>query len=120
MKFYDDEHEQLFYSLIERMEATSDVYRKTLAYLISLDSACRQHIERIYDFEEKRINPDCLTDGWQTGTSVKTCRLAFNLYTNITGWTEDPEYVTPAEIFCCYYAPYYWEAIKIRYPEYTM
>lgn len=25
-----------------------------------------------------------------------------------------------AEIFCCGYAPYYWEAIKIRYPEYTV
>ncbi len=25
----------------------------------------------------------------------------------------------PSEIFCCSYAPYFWEAIKIRYPEYT-
>ena len=24
-----------------------------------------------------------------------------------------------SEIFCCSYAPYFWEAIKIRYPEYT-
>ena len=24
----------------------------------------------------------------------------------------------PSEIFCCSYAPYFWEAIKIRYPEY--
>ena len=25
----------------------------------------------------------------------------------------------PSEIFCCSYAPYFWEAIQIRYPEYT-
>lgn len=25
----------------------------------------------------------------------------------------------PSEIFCCSYAPYFWESIKIRYPEYT-
>ena len=24
-----------------------------------------------------------------------------------------------SEIFCCEYAPYFYEAIKIRYPEYT-
>ena len=24
-----------------------------------------------------------------------------------------------SEIFCCSYAPFFWEAIKIRYPEYT-
>jgi hypothetical protein len=23
------------------------------------------------------------------------------------------------EIFCCGYAPYFYEAIKLRYPEYT-
>mgnify|MGYP000037184561 FL=1 len=25
----------------------------------------------------------------------------------------------PGEIFCCSYAPYFWEAVQIRYPEYT-
>lgn len=29
------------------------------------------------------------------------------------------EHYAPSEIFCCSYAPYFWEAIKIRYPEYT-
>ena len=24
-----------------------------------------------------------------------------------------------SEIFCCGYAPYFYEAIKLRYPEYT-
>ena len=24
-----------------------------------------------------------------------------------------------SEIFCCSYAPYFYEGIKIRYPEYT-
>ena len=25
----------------------------------------------------------------------------------------------PSEVFCCSYAPYFWEGVKIRYPEYT-
>lgn len=28
------------------------------------------------------------------------------------------EYYNPSEIFCCSYAPYFVEALKIRYPEY--
>ena len=23
------------------------------------------------------------------------------------------------ELFCCMYAPFFWEAVKIRYPEYV-
>ena len=26
---------------------------------------------------------------------------------------------TVEELFCCSYAPYFWQAIQIRYPEYT-
>ena len=26
---------------------------------------------------------------------------------------------TAANLFCCSYAPYFWEAIKIRYPDYV-
>ena len=29
------------------------------------------------------------------------------------------KYYCPVHLFACSYAPYYWEAIKIRYPEYT-
>ena len=25
---------------------------------------------------------------------------------------------TVEELFCCGYAPYFWQAVKIRYPEY--
>lgn len=56
-------------------------------------------------------------------------RLAFNLYCNGTPSVSDYEYDTEKaleesqeysveELFCCGYAPYFWEAVKIRYPEY--
>ena len=28
------------------------------------------------------------------------------------------QYYTVEDLFCCGYARYFWEAIKIRYPEY--
>lgn len=34
------------------------------------------------------------------------------------GMPASPLY-TPHELFCTSYAPYYYEAIKLRYPEYT-
>lgn len=119
MKFCNEQHKQEFDTLVKRMGAERDIYRLTLAYLITADKVCSKHIENIYDFEERCILPECLSEGWQTGTTRKTLYLAFNLYNGSTAWTDEPEYVTPSEIFCTCLAPYYWEAIKIRYPEYT-
>ena len=120
MKFRNKTHEQEFEEVMKRMGADSrDVYRLALVYLITADEVCSKHIDNIYDFSEHCIKPDCLAEGWQTGTSLKTCRLAFNLFNGL-GWCdeEDRYLVTPAEIFCCCLAPFYWEAVKLRYPEY--
>lgn len=75
------------------------------------------------------IKPECLYEEWTTGSGRKIMRLAFNLY---TGWTptirafsdereklEECSRYSINELFCCDYAPYFWEAIKLRYPEYT-
>lgn len=120
MKFKDKYQETLFYLIMQKMNC-NDVYRQSVAYLIALDDVCRDHVEEIYDFEEQCINPKCLEKAWQTGTSRKTIRLAFNLYTDSTCWCNDDEVsaCSVSDIFCCSYAPYYWEAVKIRYPEYT-
>lgn len=121
MKFLDETHEQAYTALMQRMNASDrDVYRQALAYLLTLDTVCAEHIDNIYDFSEQCINPECLADGWQTSTSLKTCRLAFNLFTDGISWCdeENRSLVTPAKLFCCSLAPYYFEAIKLRYPEY--
>lgn len=119
MKFRDEEHEQKYAALLKRMDAADyDVYRTALAYTLTVDEVCRQHLSDLYDFEENCICPDAIGADWQTSTSLKTTRLAFNLFNDGTAWTEEPERLAPAEIFCCNYAPYYIEAIKIRFNEY--
>ena len=55
--------------------------------------------------------------------------MAFNLYCNGTQSVNDYEDMeeqvsecrrySVEELFCCGYAPYFWQAIQIRYPEYT-
>ncbi len=59
---------------------------------------------------------------------MKIIRLAFNLYCESIPTAivkEDPQELmkecreyTPNNIFCCAYAPYFWQAIRIRFPEY--
>lgn len=124
IKFYDDEHELTYNKLCNQMMSL-DCYHQTIAYLISLDSVCRQHIADMFDFEEDVIIPECLRKPWQTGTSKKTTRLAFNLWNGYNSEGEPLEEeqpstnYTPEHIFACSYAPYYWQAIQLRYPEYT-
>lgn len=118
MKFKDEKHEQAYAALMKRMDSDEqDVYRMALAYLFTLDVVCREHLSDLYDFEDCCIHSDALTAAWQTSTSLKTTRLAFNLFNSGTAWTEEPERLAPAEIFCCDYAPFYFEAIKILYPQ---
>lgn len=131
MKFRTSEHEKAYYSLLKRMgvsdkidkikDDSGDIYRLVLAYLLTLDTECCKHIDQLYDFEDRFIELTALERGWQTSTSLKTTLLAFNLFTCGTSWCSDKyvRYCSVSDIFCCSYAPYYWEAIKLLYPEYV-
>ena len=136
--FRDKKHEELFYSLIKKMKR-KDCYHGQAAYLLGLDEVIRDHINRVFDFDEDIIKPECIYEPWQTGTSKKSTRLLFNLWNSTYKDIEpeaDPEdededediqerverssqYYAVDEIFCCSYAPYYWQAIQLRYPEYS-
>ena len=132
IKFRDTDHQQAFYDLCDDMLAYQsrpelDSYHKSLAYLLTLDVVCCKHIDDLYSVEDDGIKPEGINKAWQTGTSKKTTRLAFNLWNGCTrdddgeschGMPASPLY-TPLELFCTSYAPYYYEAIRLRYPEYT-
>lgn len=129
MKFYDETHEAMFADICDKMKRLDD-YHKSVAYLLALDVACRQHINDLFDFGEDVIIREGLHKGWQTGTSQKTTRLMFNLwngcssdgdtYTDTDGYecNMPSSYYAVDEIFCTTYAPFYYEAIKLRYPRY--
>ena len=117
--FYDDDHKSRYEDLMQRMVAADwDTNRAAFAYLVTLDSVCRDHINDLYDFVDGCIRSNALSAAWQTGTSIKTTRLAFNLFTDSTTWTDEPERLSPTELFSCEYAPYYWQAIQLRFPSY--
>lgn len=129
IRFEDDEHEHKFDEICRKMKR-HDSYHMAVAYLFSLDTACRYHIDDVFDFDGDGIKLDGLRKAWQTSTSRRTTHLAFNLwngccydgqtYIDKNGYEADlpsAEY-TPDSIFCDNLAEYFFEAIRIRYPQY--
>lgn len=124
MKFLDDEHKQFYEQKINETR-TTDIYRKALIYTLAMCPVTREHFSDIFDVKEGLINRKSLQAAYQTSTSLKVTRMAFSLWnSNYYDSDEDLEngivstHYTPSDIFCCFYAPYFYEAIKIRYPEY--
>ena len=129
IRFEDDEHEQKFDEICRKMRCL-DSYHTAVAYLFALDTACREHLDDVFDFGGDGIKPDGLHKGWQTSTSRRVTHLAFNLwngycydgetYTDKQGYETDlpsAEY-TPDNIFCDGLAEYFFEAVRLRYPQY--
>lgn len=125
MKFLDNEHKQ-FYEQKLKETGKSDVYRRALIYTLAICPVTRKHFKDIFDVKNGEININSINAPYQTGSSVKVTRLAFSLWNRCNYDSEEDiennklsNYYNVSEIFCCSYAPYFYEAIKIRYPEYT-
>ena len=126
--FISDAHEKFYYEKLKEVRY-QDVYHKALCYCLGISDDTRRNVYRIYDFKTGCVITECLHEGWQTSGSVRVVRMAFNLYCNGTPSVFDYEdaeeqvdecrQYTVEEIFCCAYAPYFWQALQIRYPEYA-
>ena len=126
--FKSKEHEKFYMEYLKKCRY-QDVYHKALVYCLGIDRDTRENVNKIYNFKTGYVKTECLQEGWQTSGSVRVIRMAFNLYCNGTPSVSDYEdaeeqvdecrQYTVEEIFCCAYAPYFWQAIQIRYPEYA-
>ena len=126
--FISEAHEKFYYEQLNRVRY-QDVYHKTLCYCLGISDDTRRNINSIYDFKSGCVKTECLHEGWQTSGSMKVVRMAFNLYCNSTPSVDDykdaEEQVnecnryTVEDLFCCAYAPFFWQAVQIRYPGYA-
>lgn len=117
MNYMDKQHELFCNNQInERMNENEVV----LIYLIGATMTTREHFNKIYDKEEKRIYPQCLQEPWQTNGTLKLCRFSFQLWNDyvedkVNGW----ENYLPYELFCSELVPIFIEAIieamKMKY-----
>ena len=130
MIFIDDAHRDFYES--EMTALKDDCHHRALVYTIGICSDTRRNFSAMYDKKERAIISDSIYAAWQTGSSTKLTRLAFNLFTDRvptalayddTGRTVTEDFnecqrYSVSDIFCCSYATYFFEAIRIRYPEY--
>lgn len=124
MKFIDNEHKE-FYNEKLKLLNKDDVFYRSLIYCLGISGVTRKHFKDIYNIEEKEININCINEGWQTNSSKKVTRIAFNLFNGCSYDSENDidseklsSYYNISEIFNCNFAPYFIEAIKLRYPEF--
>ncbi len=125
--FKGKEHKEFYLKNLKRCRY-QDVYHRALIYSLGIDRDTREHIDEIYDFHSGYIKTECLYSGWQTSGSKKITRMAFNLYNDGTPSVYDYKdreeqmdecrKYSVGDLFCCSYAVFFWQAIKLRYPEY--
>jgi len=115
IRFRNTVHRDFF---LENMKCkVNDCYHRAFFYVMGIAGETRRNINSMFDFKTDCIKPEGMHAGWQTSGTVKVCHLAFNLW---NGYAEEgrEKYSTPEELFCCEFAPYFMEGIKVRYPEY--
>ncbi len=123
--FISNKHENFFYEKLAQVRYR-DEYHIALVYCLGMNADTRQHIDRIYDFKTGFVNPKCLKEGWITSENAKVIRMAFNLYCGGAPSVdyekrkiEECERYLVDALFCSCYAPFFWQAIQLRYPEYA-
>lgn len=116
IRFVNQHHKVFFFQMLSQAK-NDDRYHQAFFYTMGICEDTRRNIHTLFNFQEHLINPDGLAAGWQTSGSRRICFLAFNLW---NGWTEEGNNSasTPYDLFDCGYAPYFFEAIRLRYPEY--
>ncbi len=125
--FRNEKHKQFFLEYLSKCRY-ADVYHAALVYCLGIGDDTRKYVNSIYDFKTGYVKTECLHEGWITSGSAKIIRMAYNLYCNGVPSEYDYEDLeekldeckryTVEDLFCCGYAEYFWQAIKIRYPEY--
>ena len=111
--FKSKEHQQFYVEMIREC-GINDTYHQAFFYVMGLSEETRTNINQLFYFGANRIDLCGLDEGWQTSSTMRVCLLAFNLW---NGFGEKYENFSPNHLFCCEFAPYFMEAIKLRYPE---
>ena len=102
---------------------------KSLCYCLCLSPNTRDRLENFFDFHAMQPKPECLKNDALSEDDEKAIKMAFNLFSGDTpsinnygdsiNQVKECKSYTVKDLFCSSYAPYFWQAIQIRYPEYT-
>ena len=118
MKFRSKEHKIFFMEMMNQCRSNA-CYNQAFFYIMGITAETRRNILKMFNFKTSSIIPQGMNGGWQTSGTLRVCHLAFNLW---NGYMEEEykESYTPYDLFCCEFAIYFMEGIKLRYPEYCI
>jgi hypothetical protein len=124
IRFADEAHKAFYMDYSQKLKP--DVYLRSLLYTLGICHDTRRNFDSIYDDKKRAIIPDAICQPWQTATSLKVTRLAFQLFSDTTptaflggntDFDECKRYCV-SDVFCCSLATYFFVAISLRYREY--
>jgi hypothetical protein len=125
LKFKNVNHQNFYLINVEKTNRSKDPYRKALFYVLGLINETRNNINSLDNFDEKCIEFDGLNQPWQTGTSMRVTKLAFNLFNGFNGDIGEDKPIdnmsdyTPYNLFDNGLMVYMLEGIKILYEVYV-
>jgi hypothetical protein len=80
IRFADEAHKAFYLALSQKLRP--DAYLRSLIYTLGMCGDTRRHFGSIYDTGNRGINSEAVNEPWQTGSSLKVTRLAFQLFTD--------------------------------------
>lgn len=124
MRYIDAAHQEFYET--ETASLGTDCILQSLLYLIGLTEITRQNFHAFYNRDDGSIQSQVLSELWQTPSTLRLTRLVLNLHSGISseldeesGETRNADAYTVAAIFCCELAPYFMEAVRLRFPQYN-
>ena len=128
MRFNGNEHKKFFLEMYEKCQE-KDTYHKALIYVLGINETMRLHFHSLYDLDKDKIIPESIKAAWQTSSTSRLTRLAFNLFTDrcptVYLYENTNDQMDELARYCISdiaYDPmmiYIFEALKIRFPEYA-
>ncbi len=80
--FKNEAHKKFYMEYLQKCRY-QDVYHKALVYCLGLNSDTRDHVDRIYDFKEGYVKPECLYEGGGKTTTTINLGVVFRLLSQL-------------------------------------
>lgn len=120
LEYYNDRHKancvEIFYKL-----KSVDRHHNAVAYLLGLPEIF-PHAEELFDFGKDCVKAEGLFAAWQNDSTKKATRLIFSIWGycgDIEIGGDSPREYSAAELFNCKYSVYFYEAMRLLYPQYA-
>lgn len=80
--FMNKEHKEFYLEYLPKCR-WKDVYHKALVYCLGIDRDTRKHVNRIYDFKNGSVKPECLQEGGGKTTTTINLGVVFRLLSQL-------------------------------------